>query len=109
MAERTTVAPKLKLLTQEVPERVYPEMQLRQEVAALMHVTQGEVQTVQITGWKMSPFCELVCWRRGEVEVPITSVAGRSATYPGRHMKQLLALQFPHPAGQVWQTLLVVR
>lgn len=80
VAERTTWAPKLKLLTQEVPERVYPETQLKHEVAALMQVTQGETQAVQMTGWKMSPFCELVCWRSGEVEVPMTSVAGRSAT-----------------------------
>lgn len=101
MAERTTWAPKLKSLTQEVPEMVYPETQLRQEVAALIQVTQGETQAVQSTGWKMSPFCEVVCCSRGEVEVPTTRVAGRSATYPVRHLKQLLALQFPHPVVQL--------
>jgi hypothetical protein len=51
VASRTTVAPKLKLLTQEVPERVYSDWQVRQEVLELMQVVQGAMQDEQVTGW----------------------------------------------------------
>ena len=44
------MVPKLKLLTQAVPERVYPLEQVRHDVGELMQVTQGEMQAMHLTG-----------------------------------------------------------
>lgn len=41
--------PKLKLLTQVVPDKVYPETQEVHEVGLLIQVTQGEAHAAQLT------------------------------------------------------------
>lgn len=53
-------------------------------------------------------FLEVMSMSRGEVEDPVTMVAGSRATYIGMHRKQVLrSRQLLHPALQVWQTLLL--
>lgn len=56
----------------------------------------------------MMLFLEVISVSRGEVDDPVTMVAGNRATYPGIHLKQVLrSRQLLHPVPQDWQTLLL--
>lgn len=46
-------------------------------------------------------FLEVMSVSRGEVDDPVTMVAGNRATYPGMHLKQVLrSRQLLHPVPQ---------